>query len=90
MSLFTSTGRETVAYFLAVFFLLGRLASPHNLGVLAAISNEQRSEAASESARSIAQDNAEFSWDTVRINVDFFNCISIVDLTTIASACKRT
>jgi hypothetical protein len=84
MSLFTSstpTSRATVAYFLAILVLLGGLASLRSHGDLAAMSNKVPS------ARSIAQDNAEFSWDMVRIRVDLLN--SIVD-PTIASACKRT
>ena len=90
MSLFTSfapTSRATVAYLLAIFVLLGALASLRNYGELAATSDAQRSKAAS--ARSIAQDDAEFSWDMVRTPIDLFNCTSTVD-PTIAPARKRT
>ena len=73
MSLFTSSSRATVTYFWAIFVLLGELALLHNHGVLAAISDAQRSKAAS--ARSIAQNNTEFSWDMVRIRVDLINFI---------------
>ena len=84
MSLFTSSSRATVAYLLAFFVLLG--LPSHNHGVLAAMSD-----ASVTSARNIAQDNAEFSWDKVRIRVDckLFDCISTVD-STIAFACKKT
>jgi hypothetical protein len=90
MSLLTScapTSRATVAYFLAIFILLGGLASLHNYGDLVATSDAQQSKVAS--GRSIAQDNAEFRWDMVRIRADSLNCTSTVD-PTIASACKRT
>ena len=72
MSLFTSsapTYRATVAYFLAIFVLLGGLASLRNHGDLAAMSNKIPT------ARSIVQDNAEFSWDLVRSPVDLLNCL---------------
>ena len=42
-----------------------------NHGDLAAMSDTQRSNATS--ARRIVQDNAEFSWDMVRIRVDLSN-----------------
>ena len=53
-----------MAYLLAILVLLGGLASLHNNGDLAAMSDDywQQSKAAS----SIAQDNAKFSWDMVR------------------------
>ena len=76
MSLFTSsapTNRSTVAYFLAIFVLLGGLASLHNHGDLTAMFDAQWSKTASSSARSIAQDKTEFSWDTVRIRVDLLD-----------------
>ena len=63
-----------MAYILAIFVLLGGLAFLHTHGDLAAMSDTQRSNAAS--ARKIAQDhNAEFSWDMVRhgIRVDLLN-----------------
>ena len=77
MSLFstsTPTNRATVAYLLATFVLLGGLASLHNHGDLAAMSNAYWQQ--SKAAPSIAQDNAEFSWDMVRIHVDLldFTC----------------
>ena len=55
-----------MAYILAIFVLLGGLASLHNHEDLAAMSDAQQSKAAT----SIAQDNAEFSWDMVRTQVD--------------------
>ena len=91
MSLFTSsapTSRATVAYFLAVFVLLGGLASLQIHGDLAAMSNSQKSRAAS--PRNVAHDNAEFSWDMVRIRVDLLTCTSTADPVVIASTCKRT
>ena len=76
MSLSTSStppGRATAAYFLVIFVLLGGLASLHIHRELAGMSDDvQRSKATS--ARSIAQDNAVFSWDLVRFRVDLFNC----------------
>lgn len=86
MSLITSSSRATVAYFLAIFVLLGGLTSLQNHGVLAA-TDAQRSKVAS--ARNVALDNAEFSWDIVRICVDSFDCTPTVDLT-IASTFERT
>ena len=81
MSLFTTfapTSRATVAYFLAIFVLLGGLASLHNHGDMAAMSDAhwQHWQSKAASARSFAQleDNAEFSWDMVRIRVNSFNC----------------
>ena len=73
MLLFTSpTSRVTVAYFLATFvLLLVGLASLHNHGDLAAIGMSDAQRSNESSARSVAQDNAEFSWDMVRIRVDF-------------------
>lgn len=87
MSPFTSSSRATVAYFLAIFVLLEGLASLRSHGVLATMSDAQLSKVAS--ARNIAQDNVEFSWNMVRIRVNLFNCVSAVD-PTIAFACKRT
>ena len=82
MSLFTSSAstlasRATVAYFLAIFILLGGLASLHNYGDRTSIFDVQQSKAPS----------AKFSWDMVRIRIDLLNCTSIVD-PTIASTCK--
>lgn len=79
MSLFTSSTRATVAYFLAIFISLGGLASLHDHGALAAMSE-----------RNISKDtsNAEFSWDMVRIGADLFSCTSAID-PIIASASKR-
>ena len=76
-----------MAYILAIFILLGGSASLHNHEVLAAMSDAQRSKVVS--ARSIEQDNAEFSWDKARIRVDLFNCTSTVD-STIGFSCKGT
>ena len=88
MSLFTSsalTSRASVAFFLAIFVLLGGLASLHTHGDLSVMSDPQRSKVAS--ARSIAQD-VEFSWDMVRIRVRLVHMY--FNRRTIAFALKRT
>ena len=78
MSLFTSSARATasVAYFLAIFVLLGGLASLHNHGDRAAMSRSDVHRSKAASARSIVQDNAEFFWDLARNRVDLFNYTS--------------